>query len=116
MNLARLASRVVVGGTAAALATAGLIGVTGPSASAATVVTTTYNCTTPFGSSFSADVDVDITVPPTAPAGFPVPAGLLSFNSHFVVDNAVAQGLGMAGVASGKSDDFAAAFGSTLAK
>jgi hypothetical protein len=116
MNLARLASRVAVGGVAAALATAGLVGVTSTSASAVPK-TTTYSCTPSLGSPFSADVVVDIALlPSTAPAGFPVPAGLLSFNSSFTVDNAVATGLGSLGVTGGKSDDFAAAFGTTLAK
>src|SRR5262245_46590516 len=116
MNLARLASRVAVGGTAAALATAGLVGVTSTSASAAPVVST-YTCSA-AGQSFPIPVSVDIALlPSTAPAGFPVPAGLLSFNSTATVPGAV-QGLldGTVHNTGAKSDDFAAAFGSTAAK
>jgi hypothetical protein len=115
MKFTRLASRVAVGGVSAALATAGLVGATGTSASAAPV-TTTYSCVSPFGT-FPADVVVDIALlPSTAKAGFPVPAGLLSFNSSFTVDNSVATGLGGLGVTGGKSDDFGTAFGATVAK
>jgi hypothetical protein len=115
MKFTRLASRVAVGGVSAALATAGLVGATGTSASAAPV-TTTYSCVSPLGT-FPADVVVDIALlPSTAPAGFPVPAGLLSFNSSLTVDNTVASGLGGLGVVSGKSDDFGTAFGATVAK
>jgi hypothetical protein len=116
MNFARLASRVAIGGTAAALATAGLVGATGTTASAAPVHTT-YTCVNPAPFSFSADVTVDIALlPSSAPAGFPVPAGLLSFKSDFTTDNGTAGLLGGLGVTGAKSDDFAAAFGSTLAK
>jgi hypothetical protein len=115
MKLAHLTSRVAVGGATAALAAAGLVGATGTSAQAAPI-TSTYTCTPAVGSPFSADVSVDIAVPPTAPAGFPVTAGLLSFKSGFTVDNAVASGLGSAGVTGAKSDDFGAAFGTTIAK
>jgi hypothetical protein len=117
MNLTRLASRVAVGGVAAALATTGLVGITSTSATAA-IATTNYSCTNPL-LNFSGTVVVDIALlPSSAPAGFPVPAGLLSFNSSFTVDNSVAAALtGPPLNATGaKSDDFAAAFGSTLAK
>jgi hypothetical protein len=115
MNFARLASRVAVGGVSAALATAGLVGVSATSASAAPV-TSTYTCVSPLGT-FPADVSVDIALlPTTAPAGFPVPAGLLGFNSTFKISNATATGLGSLGVTGGKSDDFGTAFGDTVAK
>jgi hypothetical protein len=115
MNLARLASRVAVGGTAAALATAGLVGVTSTSASAAPI-STTYTCSA-LGQSFPIPVSVDIAVlPSTAPAGFPVPAGLLSFNSTLSVPDAVQQQLNATNNTGAKSDDFAAAFGTTAAK
>src|SRR3954470_25063460 len=116
MNLARLASRVAVGGTAAALATAGLVGVTGTSASAAPVLNT-YTCSA-AGQSFPIPVSVDIALlPTTAPAGFPVPAGLLSFNSTATVPGAVQTLLtGTVNNTGAKSDDFAAAFGTTAAK
>jgi hypothetical protein len=115
MNFARLATRVAVGGVSAALATAGLVAATGTSASAAPV-TSTYSCVSPFGT-FPATVTVDIALlPSTAKAGFPVPAGLLSFNSSFTVDATTAGALNLAGVTGGKSDDFGTAFGATVAK
>jgi hypothetical protein len=115
MKFSRFASRLAVGGVSAALATAGLVGVTGTSASAAPV-TTNYSCTNPLGS-FPGAVTVDIALlPSTAPAGFPVPAGLLSFNSSFTVDSTTAGVLDTLDVTGAKSDDFSAAFGSTQAK
>src|SRR4051794_9277278 len=115
MNLARLASRVAVGGTAAALATAGLVGATGTSASAAPV-SSTYTCTSPIGP-ITAGVTVDIALlPPTAPTGFPVAAGLFSFKSNLTISNATATTLGTFGVTGAKSDDFGTAFGATVAK
>jgi hypothetical protein len=114
MNLHSIAKRVALGGTAVAVATAGLVGVTSTSASAAPK-STVYNCSA-FGSNFAGTVSVDIALPPTAPAGFPVPAGLLSFNSSFTVDAATATALNSLGVTSAKSDDFGASFGTTVAK
>src|SRR3954453_13132792 len=110
MNFTRLASRVAVGGVSAALATAGLVGVTASTASAAPV-SSTYTCTTPIGP-ITVAVTVDIALlPSTAPAGFPVPAGLLSFKSNLTTSDATASGLGAAGVTSAKSDDFGTSFG-----
>jgi len=114
MKFAHLASRVAVGGVSAALATAGLVAVTGTSASAAPVHTT-YTCVNP-ALTFTPDVSVDIALlPSTAPAGFPVPAGLLSFNSDLTIDNTTFGLLGGAGVTGAKSDDFGTAFGATIA-
>jgi hypothetical protein len=115
MKFTRLASRVAVGGVSAALATAGLVGVTATSATAAPV-STTYTCASPTGT-FSAPVTVDIALlPATAPAGFPVPAGLLGFNSTITIPGAVQTLLDGPGVNSGKSDDFGTSFGDTVAK
>jgi Big-like domain-containing protein len=115
MNFARLTSRVVAGGATAALATAGLVGLTGTAAQAAPVAST-YTCTTPFGP-VTGSVTVDIALlPSTAPAGFPVAAGLFSFKSDLVVSDTVAGGLAGQGVTGAKSDDFGTAFGDTVAK
>ena len=107
-----------MGGVSAALATAGLVGVTSTSASAAPV-STTYVCSNPLGS-FPVPVSVDIALlPSTAPAGFPVPAGLLSFKSTMTIPGAVQQALdnpAIGPVTAGKSDDFSATFGSTSVK
>jgi hypothetical protein len=115
MKFARLTSRLAVGGVTAALATAGLVGATATTASAAPV-SSTYTCTTAFGP-VSGSVSVDIALlPPTAPAGFPVAAGLFSFKSNLTVSNATATQLGTAGITGAKSDDFGTAFGETVAK
>lgn len=115
MKFTNLASRVAVGGVATAVATAGLVGVTGSSASAAPV-SSPYTCTTPFGP-VSGTISVDIALlPPTAPAGFPVAAGLFSFKSDLVVSDATAANLAAATITGAKSDDFGTAFGDTVAK
>jgi hypothetical protein len=114
MNYARIASRVAVGGISAALATAGLVGVTGSSASAA-AASTTYTCTTALGS-FDAPVSVDIPLlPSTAVAGFPVASGLLSFSSTVTIPGTVQAALDTLTVTGGKSNDFGTAFGDTVA-
>ena len=117
MKFANLASRVAVGGVATALATAGLVAATGTTASAAPV-STTYTCTAPIGQTSRSAVTVDIALlPPTAPAGFPVPAGLFGFNSTPTIDNATAdRSSTTVGVTGAKSDDFGTAFGDTVAK
>jgi hypothetical protein len=117
MNFARLASRVAVGGVATALATAGMVGVTGTSASAAPV-STTYTCATPLAS-FPVAVSVELKVPlTTAPAGFPIAAGLLSFDTTATIPDAVQtvlDGLPGGPVTGGKSADFGASFGGAVA-
>jgi Bacterial Ig-like domain (group 3) len=114
MKYSRLTSRLAVGGVTAALATAGLVGASTTSASAAPV-SSTYTCTTPFGP-VTGSISVDIALlPPTAPAGFPVAAGLFSFKSNLTVSDATAGGLSGAGVTGAKSDDFGTAFGATVA-
>jgi hypothetical protein len=116
MKFARLTSRVAAGGVATALAAAGLVGATGTPASAAPV-STTYACTA-VGQTFNVPVSVDIALlPSTAKAGFPVPAGLLSFNSTLTVPDAVQQLLNASVNNTGaKSDDFGTTFGATVAK
>jgi hypothetical protein len=62
-------------------------------------------------------VSVDIALlPPSAPAGFPVPAGLLGFKSNLTTSDATAATLGAVGVTNAKSDDFGTSFGETVAK
>ena len=120
MNFARLASRVAVGGVASALATAGMVGATSTSASAAPLVSSTYTCTPPVGSPFDVPVSVDPTLlPPTAVAGFPIPSGVLSLPTTATISAAVQTGPGgldSFGVTGAKSDDFSTSFGDTVAK
>ena len=107
MKFPRLTTRIAVGGVTAALATAGLVGATTTTASAAPV-STTYTCTSALGS-FPVPVTVELSVPLTsAPAGFPVPTGLLSYKSTATIPGAAQAALDGAMVQSGKSDDFGA--------
>ena len=115
MNLARISTRVAVGGVSAALAAAGLVGVTTTSASAATA-TTNYTCSVPgvFTDTFPVSVTVPL-IPATAPAGFPVPAGLLSFTSTLTAPASIAPTLTGLGINGAKSTDFGTSFGTKVA-
>jgi hypothetical protein len=119
MKLAHLTSRVAVGGVTAALATAGLVGVTTTTALAAPI-SSTYTCTPPVGSPFDVPVSVDLAaLPATAVAGFPVPSGVLSFPSTATISALVQTapgGLDSLGVTGAKSDDFGTAIGDTAVK
>jgi Big-like domain-containing protein len=116
-TLARVTSRVVAGGATAALATAALVGVTASTASAASAATT-YACTVPGQPAFNVPVSVDIALlPPTAPAGYPVAAGLFGYNSTLTIPDAVQQQLTFFVNNTGaKSDDFGPAFGDAVTK
>ncbi len=76
--------------SAAALATAGLVGVTGTSASAAPV-STTYTCSDPARHDFPVPVTVDIALLPQHRAGrLPGPGrAAVSFKSNLTVPDAV---------------------------
>jgi hypothetical protein len=119
MKYTRLTSRLAIGGVTAALATAGLVGVTTTSALAAPV-SSTYTCTPPIGSGFDVPISVDLSqLPPTAPAGFPIPSGLLSFPTTATIPGLVQTspgGLDSLGVNGARSADFGADFGGTLVK
>ena len=115
-KLNSLTSRVVAGGATAALAAAALVGVSATQASAAPVATT-YTCTVPSLGDKQFAVTVDIALlPATAPAGYPVPAGLLGFNSTLTVPGDVAAFMGSVSANGGKADDFSTSFGDDLAK
>jgi hypothetical protein len=115
MKFARLTSRIAVGGVAAALATAGLVGVTSTSASAASA-STNYTCAVPVLGDRTFPVTVNVPLlPSTAPAGFPVPAGLLSFDSTITIPADVVALLGDSANGA-KSDDFSTAFGAVSVK
>jgi Big-like domain-containing protein len=116
MNFALLASRTVAGGATAALAAAALVGISATSASAAPV-TSTYACTVPGQPAFNVPVSVDIALLPTsAPAGYPVAAGLLGFNSTLSVPDAVQTQLNVTNNTGAKSDDFGTSFGDIVTK
>lgn len=104
--------RSATAGAVTLAAAAALVGVTTTPATAATTATTNYSCTAPgvFTSTFPVNMTFAL-LPTTAPAGFPVPAGLLSFTSTVTIPADIASQLGTFGVNGGKSDDFSTTFG-----
>ena len=114
MNLRSIATRTAVAGATTALAASALVGMSTTTANAATA-SSDYQCTSPLGDlgTFSVSIDVPL-LPPTAPAGYPIDQGLLSYSGTVVVPAQTAALLGQAGVDGGKADDFAFAIGSAL--
>ena len=106
-------------GAASALATAGLVGATSTAAHAAPV-TSTYSCTASAGTTpFNLPVSVDLTLPPTAVAGAPIPAGFLSFPTTASVPGLVQTAPGgpdTLAVTGARSADFGTTIGDTVVK
>ena len=113
MNPSQIIRRATAGVLAMGAAAA-LVGVINAPAFAATSATTNYSCTAPgvFTSTFPVSMTFGL-LPASAPAGFPVPAGLLSFTSTLTIPADIATQLQAFGVNGGKSDDFSTAFGQT---
>jgi hypothetical protein len=115
MKFARLAGL----GAASALATTGLVGATSTPAHAAPV-TSTYSCTASAGTTpFNLPVSVDLALPPSAVAGAPVPAGLLSFATTATVPGAVQTAPGgpdSLSVTGARSADFGTTIGDAVVK
>jgi hypothetical protein len=108
-----LAARITVGAATATIAASGLVAAGVQSAHAA-AASASYTCTAPgvFTSTFPVTVDLPV-LPSSAPAGFPVPAGLLSFTSTVTIPADIATTLTSYGINGGKSDDFTTAFAAT---
>jgi hypothetical protein len=109
MFVRRNLTRVAVAGVSTALAAGGLVGAASTSANAAEI-TGTYACSAlgnPVGN-FPLTVSVPL-LPPTAPAGMPIPAGLLSATAGLVAPTTLLTGAGIDG---GSVDDFAMTIGS----
>ncbi len=114
MKLRRITSRLAIAGATTALAAGALVGATGTAADAA-ATSSNYDCSAlgnPVGS-FVLNLDVPL-LPPTAPAGFPVTPGLLSYTSSINVPAGAAELLGQFGVDGGTIDDFAMSIGDTV--
>ena len=112
MKHTSIVRRTTAAGVLALTAAAALVGATTPTASAATSATTNYTCTAPgvFTSTFPVSMTFGL-LPESAPAGFPVPTGLLSFTSTVTIPADIATQLKAYGVNGGKSDDFSTTFG-----
>ena len=114
MNLRSLSARAALVGATTALVAGGLVVATNTSANAAET-TGTYTCAVPIlgNQTFPLMVSVPL-LPPTAPAGFPVDPGLLSYSSTITVPASAAGPLASFGVVGGTIDDFAMSVGSTV--
>ena len=112
MNLRSLTARAALAGATTALVAGGLVVATDTAANAAET-TGDYTCAIPIlgNQTFPLMVSVPL-LPPTAPAGFPVDAGLLSYSSTITVPAAAAGPLASFGVVGGAIDDFTMDVGS----
>jgi len=112
MNLRRLSARTAAAGVTAALAAGALVGLGATSADAATA-SNVYTCkvdllSVSFDTTLSATGEIPL---PSAPAGYPVDAGLISLSVTASIDPAFAPTLGQYGVTSAKADDFGLTMG-----
>lgn len=114
MNLRRITARAAVAGATTALVAGALVGATGTTANAAET-SGDYTCAVPIlgDQTFPLSLSVPL-LPPTAPAGFPVTAGLLSYTSAITVPTDAANALGSLGVIGGNIDDFTMTIGNDV--
>ncbi|GAB2444795.1 hypothetical protein GCM10027062_26390 [Nocardioides hungaricus] len=109
MKLRSITLRAAVAGATTALAAGALVAATVP-ANAATA-STDYTCTSAFfEDTFPMNIDVPL-LPPSAPAGYPIAQGQLSFSADLTIPAATAAFL-PATVDGGQSDDYSVGFGS----
>lgn len=94
------------------MAATALVGATAGSASAAPV-SGTYACSSGGFGLGDFTTTIDALLPPTAPAGAAVPAGLLGFNASIKTPANSAGQATLIATTNGKSDDFSFAFGTT---
>ena len=114
MNFRSITTRTAVAGAVTALAAAALVGV-GSTAANAAAASGDYQCTSPVGDLGTFPVSIDVPLlPPSAPAGFHISAGLLSYSGLVVVPAQTAALLGQFGVDGANADDFTFAIGSAL--
>jgi hypothetical protein len=112
LNLPRHTSRLAAGIGVAAMTATALVGATAGTASAAPV-SGTYSCTVGGIPAGSFTTTVDALLPPTAPAGAAVPAGLLGFTASVKTGPGTNASPAIAATTSGKSSDFSFQFGTT---
>jgi len=113
MNLRTITTRFAVAGVSTAVA-AGAMVAAGTGAATAASASGSYDCSAAGNAlgAFPFKMDVPL-LPPTAPAGMPIAAGLLSYTSELDAPAATAGGLlGLLKVDGGHSDDFAMKVGS----
>lgn len=112
MKLRSMSARVALAGATTALIAGGLVAATNTTATAADA-SSDYTCAIPIlgNQTFPLSLNVPL-LPPTAPAGFPVDAGLLSYTSAITIPASAAGPLASFGVVGGAIDDFAMNVGS----
>ena len=114
MNFRSITTRTAVAGAVTALAAGALVGMSTTAANAASA-SGDYQCTSPLGDLGTFNVSIEVPLlPPSAPAGYNIGAGLLSYEGVVVVPAATAAALAGYGVDGGTADDFAFAIGSAL--
>ena len=107
MSLNPTLRRTLAAGAASAVALGGVVAMA--STASAGVATNTYSCSNPAiggGQPFPVTVATDVTLPPTAPAGFDVPANLLEMKNKVTIPAQVAQTLGQFQVKSLDLNDY----------
>ncbi|HEU5038303.1 MAG TPA: DUF6801 domain-containing protein [Nocardioides sp.] len=112
MKLRSITTRAALAGATTALVAGGLVVATNTAADAADA-SGDYTCAVPIlgDQTFPMTVSVPL-LPPSAPAGFPVDAGLLSYSSTITVPSGAAGALGSFGVVGGTIDDYTMKVGS----
>jgi hypothetical protein len=112
MKFRSITARAAVAGATTALIAGGLVAATNSSAQAADA-SGDYTCAVPIlgPTTFPMTVSVPL-LPPTAPAGFPVDAGLLSYTSTVTIPASAAGPLASFGVTGGTIDDYTMNVGS----
>lgn len=113
MKLRSITARAAVAGATTALIAGGLVAATGTAADAADA-SGDYTCAVPVLGDLTFPLSVSVPVPPTAPAGYQAPAGLLTYTSAVTVPASAASLLGDFGVNGGTIDDFTMNLGSTV--
>ncbi len=114
MNLRTIATRTAVTGAVTALAAGALVGISTTAANAASA-SSDYQCTSPVGDLGTFPVSIEVPLlPPSAPAGFHIDQGLLSYTGTVVVPASTAQLLSSFNVDGANADDFTFAIGTAL--
>jgi hypothetical protein len=109
MKLRTITTRAAVAGAATALMAGGLVAGTATTASAA-AASTDYTCSSAFfEDTFPMNINVPL-LPPSAPAGYPIDAGLLSFSADLTIPAATAAML-PGSVDGGQAEDYSVGFG-----
>ncbi len=98
---------------AGALSAGALVALAAPAANAG-IATNAYNCVNAVAGTIPVSVVTDVTLPPTAPAGFDVPADLLDVKNKVTIPNQAKALFTSFGVTSVDMTDFKLTLGDGL--